>query len=151
MLFHFGDTLVEIDTEATRNYYLTKNHLNDCACLGCQNFRQWTKYCPPEIHEQFHQFGIDDLNQIVEIIPCDMDMKGDQQQGMLYVGFYQVIGRIIEYGESAKMKLSENFIISVSEEPSLSLPDFPKPNLYIDIYEAYIPWVLAASMEDYIC
>ena len=46
MLFHFGDTVAEIDAEATRNYYLNHNFTNDCACLGCQNFRQWIKFCP---------------------------------------------------------------------------------------------------------
>lgn len=150
MLFHFGDTLVEIDSEATRNYYLYHDCLNDCVRLGCQNFRQWTKYCPENIQEQFHQFGIDDLNQIIEILPCDVKLEDTQQpNGILYLGAYHVIGRIIESGESSKWKLSESFTISVSEELALAMPDFPEPAMKI-IISAYLPWVIASPMDDYI-
>ena len=109
MLFHFGDTLAEIDTEATRNYYLTHDAVNACACLGCQNFRQWTKICPPEITEQFQAFGIDDLNVITEIIPFGARLQEyERNHGMLYGGFYHVIGKITKPGENADLKISEH-------------------------------------------
>jgi len=150
MLFHFGDTLAEIDTEATRNYYQATKYINTCACLGCQNFRQWIKYCPPEVLEQFQKFGIDDMNQIAEIIPFGTKMEEyKRNNGMLYGGFYHVIGEIKEYGVNSDLTLSNNFGIFIPEYTSPSLPDFPDPVLQIEIC-AYIPWVIAASMENYI-
>lgn len=150
MLFHFGDTIAEIDTEATRNYYHTTKYINTCACLGCQNFRQWTKYCPPEVLEQFQKFGIDDMNQITEIIPFGTKMEEyKRNNGMLYGGFYHVVGKIKEYGVNSDLTLSSNFGIFIPEYTSPSLPDFPDPVLQIEIC-AYIPWVIAASMENYI-
>lgn len=150
MLFHFGDTLAEIDAEATRNYYAKYQYANSCVCLGCQNFRQWIKYCPQEITEQFQQFGIEDLNQITEIIPFGT-RKEDYQlhNGMLYGGFYHVVGNIVKWGQNADLKLSKNFAVFIPEYTSPGLSDFPKPVLQIEIY-AHIPWVLAASMENYI-
>ncbi|MBR0485757.1 MAG: hypothetical protein IJJ69_13450 [Oscillospiraceae bacterium] len=150
MLFHFGDTVAEIDAEATRNYYLNHNFTNDCVCLGCQNFRQWIKFCPPEVREQFQTMGIDDLNWIAEIIPFGTKPEDYKiHNGMLYGGFYHVVGRIIENGKNSDRKLSENFGIFIPEYTSPSLPDFPEPVLQIEIC-AYIPWVIAASMENYI-
>ena len=150
MLFQFGDTLAEIDTEATRNYYQKTNYLNDCACLGCQNFRQWTKYCPPEILEQFQAFGIDDLNQIAEIIPFGTKKEDyKRHNGMLYGGFYHVVGRIIEYGANSDWKLTDSFGIFIPEYISPALPGFPEDILQIEVC-AYIPWMIAASMENYI-
>ena len=150
MLFHFGDTLAEIDTEATRNYYLHQKYINSCACLGCQNFRQWTKYCPSSVQEQFQAFGIDDLNQIVEIIPFGTKKEDyKRRNGMLYGGFYHVVGEIKAYGVNSDLKLSESFGIFIPEYISPSLPDFPEPVLQLEIC-AYIPWVIAASMENYI-
>ena len=150
MLFQFGDTVVEIDAEVTRKYYKSTNFLNTCTCLGCQNFRQWTKYCPPEVLEQFEKFGIDDMNQIAEIIPFGTKKEDyKRHNGMLYGGFYHVVGKIIEPGVNSDMKLSDTFGIYVPEYTSPALPNFPKPILQIQVC-AYIPWVIAASMENYI-
>ncbi len=150
MLFHFGDTAVEIDAEATRNYYISKKYVNNCSCLGCQNFRQWTKYCPPEVLEQFQAFGIDDLNWIAEIIPFGTKSEDYRRHnGMLYGGFYHVVGKIIEPSANSDWKMSDNFGIFIPEYTSPTLPDFPKPVLQLEVC-AYIPWVIAASMENYI-
>ena len=150
MLFQFGDTLTEIDTEATRNYYLTHNAVHDCACLGCQNFRQWTKYCPPEIKAQFQEFGIDDMNVISEIIPFGAKIQDYKiHNGMLYGGFYHVVGKITKFGDNADWKLSEHFAIFLPEYTGAVRADFPRPVLQIEIC-TYVPWVLAASTENYI-
>ncbi|GEM_PF-2292966 len=150
MLFRFGDTLAEIDTDATKAYYLKTNYFNNCACLGCQNFRQWTKYCPSEVLEQFQAFGIDDLNRIVEIVPFGTKKEEYMRQnGMLYGGFYHVVGRLIEPGANSDWKISDNIGIFIPEYVSPTLPGFPEETLQIEIC-AYIPWVIAASMENYI-
>ena len=150
MLFRFGDTLAEIHTEATRNYYSTKNTFNSCACLACQNFRQWIKYCPPEVTEQFQAFGIDNMANIAETIPFGAKLQDYKiHNGMLYGGFYHVVGEIREWGNSADLRLSEQFAVFIPEHTSYVRKDFPRPVLQIEIC-TYIPWVLAASMENYI-
>ena len=100
--------------------------------------------------EQFHLFGIDDLNWIVEIIPFGTKKEDYQRHnGMLYGGFYHVVGKIIEPGANSDMKFSDNFGIFIPEYVSPPLPDFPETIIQFEVC-AYIPWVLAASMENYI-
>ena len=150
MVFQFGNTLAEIHAEATRTYYTQTHYRHHCSCLGCQNFRQWTKYCPTEIQQQFHDFGIDDMNQIIDVIPFGTKMEDYRKHdGMLYGGFYQVSGEVIHSGNNADWKLADNFAIFIPEYLSPTLPDFPKPVLQIEIC-AYLPWMLAAPMEKYI-
>ena len=53
MIFEINQIVVDIDVEATRNYYAQEDRMNDCSCDGCVNYRQYTKECNNKIKEFF--------------------------------------------------------------------------------------------------
>ena len=67
MIFEINQIVVDIDVEATRNYYAQEDRMNDCSCDGCVNYRQYTKECNNKIKEFFSRIGIDDMNFITRI------------------------------------------------------------------------------------
>ncbi len=152
MLFEFEKQTVNIDVEATRNYYKEKKPINDCSCPGCRNYRQYIKeQCSNKIKEFFAEIGIDDMNCITEIIPLGAYRDDYEKDNCLnYMGFYHVKGEIIESQRDKYYErwtaITESFHVSIHDEIAL-LPDgFPTPCVQAEI-KAYIPWVLNEENE----
>ena len=155
MIFRFGQTLLDIDVEATRKFYSERNLVNDCSCTGCENYRHYVENCAPAIKEMFRSMGIEDLRYISEIIPYGAGREEYQKSGrILYGGFYHVKGRVIQRGseemETSAVKLTEHYEIypPLEEGGALVPDDFPTPVLQIEIY-AQIPWLISAE-NDYV-
>lgn len=152
MIFEINQIVVDIDVEATRNYYAQVDRINDCSCSGCVNYRQYTKECNNKIKDFFSGIGIDDMNFITEIIPLDVTCDAYEQDHCIdYMGFYHIKGEIIENKQSSLgqqeiiqdkwEKIDENFYVTIHNDISL-LPDgFPTPYLQLEIF-AHFPWVI---------
>ena len=96
MLFEFGEFLVDIDVEATRNYYRTNMTEDDCICAGCVNFRKFADGCDARIKQVFSDIGIDNMKYVYEIIPYDESAEDyEKEGGNLYGGFFPVVGRVL--------------------------------------------------------
>jgi len=151
LVFEINQMVVDINVEATRNYYAQVDRINDCTCSGCVNYRQYTKECNDRIKDFFSKIGIDDMNCITEIIPMDVSCDAYEQDHCIdYMGFYHVKGEIIENKKSLSQqeciqenwkKIDENFYVTIHNEISL-LPDgFPAPCLQVEIF-AHFPWIV---------
>ena len=152
LIFEINQILVDIDVEATRNYYAQVDRMNDCSCSGCVNYRQYANECNNKIKYFFSGIGIDNLNFITEIIPLDVSSDTYEQDHCIdYMGFYHIKGEIIENKQSFSSeqeciqdkweKIDENFYVTIHDEIAL-LPDgFPAPHLQLEIF-AHIPWAL---------
>ncbi len=160
LIFEINQVVVNIDVEATRNYYAQVDRINDCSCSGCVNYRQYTKERNDKIKDFFSGIGIDDMNFITEIIPLDVSSDAYEQDHCIdYMGFYHVKGEIIEDKQSSLSqqeciqdnweKIDENFYVTIHNEIAL-LPDgFPTPCLQLEIF-AHFPWI-ADEENTYVC
>lgn len=146
MLFEFGRYLVDIDVEATRNYYRNKMTKNDCNCSGCVNFRKFADECDNCIKQAFSDIGIGNMKYIYEIIPYEERAEDyEKEGGNLYGGFFPVIGKIVSEetlnSENSTRHITDYFEIFLADSVSLKPDDFPMPTLQIEIL-AHIPWLL---------
>ncbi len=152
MIFEINKMVVDIDVEATRNYYTQVDRLNDCSCSGCVNYRKYTKECNNKIKDFFSGIGIDDMNYIAEIIPLDVTCDAYEQDYCIdYMGFYHVKGEIIENKQSSLgqqeiiqdkwEKIDEKFYVTIHNEIALLPSGFPTPCLQVEIF-AHFPWVI---------
>ena len=111
MIFDLGDTVVDIDVNATREYYTKYNPINDCNCTGCKNFRQAIMNCSDNVKETFKSFGIDDMRYITEIIPWVNVNSNDSRNGLFwYQGFFHVKGEVVKEDKNVS-KGEEGIII----------------------------------------
>ncbi len=156
MLFRFKNIIVDIDAEATRKFCREHDMINNCACDGCENYRQWAaEHCSSAIREQFRQFGIDDMRVFWELGLPYTDRAFYARHGKLhYWGWYHVIGCIPKLTGDASRKVikdcsqpAEDFQIFPAFRAELVSPEFPRPVLQLDI-QADIPWVLKESVEE---
>lgn len=158
---------IDVDVEKTREYYSSKECVNDCDCTGCQNYRRYTEVCDDKIRTWFQQLGIDDLKYITEIMPYNTENDGR----VFYGGFYHVCGEILKDSHGEENTLEEEkleksngiqkhsswlpgiilaedyFEVFFSESCLLLSPDFPRPAIQIEI-SARIPWLIEA-VNDY--
>lgn len=151
LVFEINQMVVDINVEATRNYYTQENRMNDCSCSGCINYRQNTKGCNDKIKGFFSKIGIDDMNYITEIIPMDVSCDSYEQDHCIdYMGFYHVKGEIIENKNPLSKresiqdkweKLDENFYVTIHNKISLMPDEFPTPCLQVEIF-AHFPWIV---------
>ncbi|MDD4009823.1 MAG: hypothetical protein PHQ67_08445 [Fermentimonas sp.] len=154
MLFEFGECLIEINVEATRNYYKNKMPENDCTCTGCVNFRKFADECDCRIKQVFSQIGVDNIKSIYEIIPYDLNAdEYERDGGNLYGGFTPVIGKIVNdenpKHNNSTIQITDYFKLFLSSRVDLKPSDFPTPTLQIE-FTAHIPWLLNI-FNDYLC
>lgn len=167
MIIKMAGYVIEVDVEKTREYYLSKDSVNDCTCTGCQNYRRYTEVCDDKIRTWFQQFGIDDLKYIAEILPYNTEEDGR----VFYGGFYHVCGKITKDTEKKNditmeekqeksdgiqyfppglpgIILDKDYYEAFFSQSCLMLAsDFPRPALQIEIF-ARIPWLIEA-VNDY--
>lgn len=145
MIFNFGDTTVDIDVEATKEFYHTYKPINDCSCTGCKNFRHAVLNCSDEVKYKFKSFGIDNMNYITEIIPWFSVNTNDERNGLFwYTGFYHVKGTVISDDKDSEVQgifIDKNFKVFAGEGTALIPENFPEPVILISI-DVYLPWVI---------
>ena len=84
---------VEIDEEATREYYRAHPERYDCDCETCRAFIRHVPDFPKEVKAFFASCGIDDMLFVTEVCPIDDDVDP------LFVdGWFHVVGSM-EGGE----------------------------------------------------
>ena len=87
MRIEIEDCSIDIDENATREYYAKGEKINDCDCADCENFRAYASNFPEEVKEFFKSVGIDDMRVVREISPYTL------HDGMLSLGgFYHLVG-----------------------------------------------------------
>ena len=87
MRIEIENCIIDIDENATREYYAKRDRINDCGCADCENFRAYAPSFPDEVKEFFRSVGIDDMRVVRELSPYTL------HDGMLSVGgFYHIVG-----------------------------------------------------------
>ena len=147
MIFDFGNTTVDIDVNATREYYSQHKPINDCDCTGCKNFRRAILNVGDKVKETFKSFGIDDMRYITEIIPWVNVNSHDSRNGLFwYQGFFHVKGKVVKEDKNVPkgeegIFIDNNFKIFSGTGNALPPENFPQPVLLIET-DAYLPWVI---------
>ncbi len=77
-------------------------------------------------------------------------MYANQEQTQVdYIGFYHLVGRIIEKAERKDYTpLDDKRAVAFTDKNDLLSKDFPQPAIQLD-FDAWIPWVLdEATLPD---
>jgi len=87
MRIEIENCIIDIDENATREYYAKGDKINDCECADCENFRAFAPNFPDEVKEFFRSLGIDDMRVVRELSPYTLH-EGKLSTG----GFYHIVG-----------------------------------------------------------
>lgn len=152
MLLDFGDFRVDVDVEATREFYnkFGKTVLEDCGCCNCRNYYEAITNVSDKVKSFFNSLGIDPQKS-PEATWWDTDENGVAY----YSVYFHVVGTIVNsveiympYGDGGTILNLENFheidkgfSVGFTSETFLLEKDFPKPCIQLEI-EAYLPWVI---------
>jgi hypothetical protein len=144
----FNDWVIEVDKEATKNYYDNHKVEDDCSCLYCDNYRAYCGKLTPELLNFFGQLGIDPKKE-GEFM--DLDTGDDKLRPFL--GMYHIVGRIVsgpdntdrDWNELNLIKI-QNYKFGFNREIYCLPEDFPEPVIQLD-FSATIPWVLERKPE----
>lgn len=161
MRIELGDYILEVNVEATREYYKKAKYIwEDCPCGGCQNYVKAVEQADYKVREFFNSIGVDILKS-PEV--CIYDAKNKR---VFYNGFYHICGRIIK-GESPwelepilKEEVSRGFILNEEKlvcisndfgvgfqnECALLSKDFPMPSIQMEIFSC-LPWFLDVECD----
>ena len=140
--------LIEIDRETTVAAYVQSEAAYPrCTCLYCHNFSEAIKCLPEQVRDLCAILGIDPAkpSEVLESAP----LKG-QPDVHLYVGWYHIVGRIVEvdgrtlHADTQLVVTSEllsGWTIHFSNSDSLIPPGFPRPVFALE-FTGTIPWLL---------
>lgn len=156
MRIELGDYILEVNVDATREYYKKAKYiLEDCPCGGCQNYVKAIEQVDYNVKEFFNSIGVDILKSPEVYVNCS------KNNALYYGGFYHICGTIIK-GESpwklehvskdGKSKgwtlnedklvcISNDFKVGFDNECALLSKDFPMPSIQLEIF-AHLPWML---------
>lgn len=151
MVMEFGQYIVDIDVEKTRDFYKNAMPVSEgCSCDGCMNFEKAVGVLPLPVRTFFAALGID-MRKVCE---CYVNCRNDDGT-LSYGGFYHVCGTLLA-GKSAWKNIDNNlsacdkqgmfsvapdFNVSFEKEIHLLEADFPRPVIQLEFF-ANIPWVL---------
>ncbi len=120
---------VEIDTEATKNWYETNDEWG-CECGDCRNFVALAKKraLPSPLLECLDDLGIpaEKATYVCEIIPKD--------EGHLYQFSYRIAGKIINEGSDNCLPQSWGEPRCCHEIYPYGAPDFPQPHFDLEFW-----------------
>ncbi len=151
MIFTFGDYVVDVDVEKTKQIYSTLPLLTQgCNCDGCLNFEAAINFLPECIRTFFDNLGIDPQ----KITECCVNCK-NEDKNLSYWGFCHLCGSLIQgknawvktsknhsyYNRDLTYQVNDNWFVSFQKECSLVEKEFKGPVLQME-FEATIPWVL---------
>ena len=90
MVFTIGEAIINIDENATREYYAAHPAREGaCSCVYCRNYRAALPLIPDKVKAFFKSCGIDDMRDFVELTPFSSSGKD-----CLYSGWYHLVGSI---------------------------------------------------------
>ena len=153
MFFEFGKFQVDIDVEATKEFYSKhgKTVLEDCGCGSCQNYYQAIAEASDPIKRFFDSIGVDPQKS------PEATWWYTNENGVAYYSLtFHVVGTIInavdtwrtlEDNRSEQMiehfyEIDKGFKIGFTSKDIILLEkDFPTPCIQLEI-DAYLPWVL---------
>lgn len=138
MVLHFGENIIDIDVERTREFYKkAANITDDCRCQGCRNYEIAVDFLPKEVKDFFDMIGADMKKSPEVYVNCL-----NEDNTLFYGGFYHICGTIIrKQPDGETFTISENYRIWVEEHSDLLEDNFPLPVIQLEI-SANIPWVL---------
>lgn len=156
MLFDFGNYVLDIDVEKTRDFYLHAHKITDgCNCQGCRNYEKWAASLSAE-----PKYTLEDMGILLEKSP-EVYVNGPNGDGTLfYGGFYHLCGRIVRgkdpwektsentktFSEDAFIPLTDAFQIAFTENVVLLEKGFPSPVIQMELL-ANIPYVLTEKCD----
>ena len=118
---------VEIDKEATKNWYDTFNGWG-CDCAHCQNFLLLAKKkeLPSAVLEILNDFGI-----LLEKPTYVCEITSDEGE-ILYQFSYRIAGNILKEKEDAALAPEWGEVRCCHEIYPYGAPDFPTPHFDLD-------------------
>ncbi|GCE18690.1 hypothetical protein [Dictyobacter kobayashii] len=138
----FGDWILEVDVESTKEAYVHRPYINRCRCQGCQNYFKLCSSLPAEILATFNSLGIDPMKE-GEVSVLYKNDDGTH----VYDGFYTFTGTILKQPiEQSLLPCTNTFSISFTDKISILTPPVLKPMLQIN-FMATFPWILKESSE----
>lgn len=152
MNIKFGNYLLDIDVEKTKEFYETAETITQgCDCLGCCNYENATHKFPTEVFNLFDKIGVD-ITKASEIIPYASE---NDKKSISYGGFYHICGTLLsdtvlwnttdsEYfhlNEGKMYEVANDYKIGFRSECDLLEDNFPLPAVQMEI-SFICPWVL---------
>ena len=153
MVFEFGKFKIDVDVEATREYYAKHGRtvLEDCGCINCRNFYTVMSNPTEKVRAFFDSIGADPLKS-PEATWFDTNENGIAY----YYIIYHLVGTIIHAddiytphpnGNGASLKLEsfyeidKDFKVGFLCKKDYVWKKFPDPCIQLEI-DARLPWVL---------
>ena len=156
MLFEFGNYILDIDVDKTREFYIhAQNITADCDCQGCRNYVKWAEELSAE-----PKYTLENMGVLLEKTP-EVYVNCSNEDGTLYYGgFYHVCGKIVRgknpwmtitensrtFDEGTFVSLADGFRVSFTEDIDLLEENFPTPAIQMEIL-ANIPFVLSERCD----
>lgn len=140
----FNDWMLEVDTDKTRDFFTKHDIGDDCSCSSCRNYRLNCENMSGRLAAFFQELGVDARKE-GEFI----DFGPNDQGNIHYMGFYHVVGRIIEgptkitdrWDQIDLFKI-DNYEFGFSSEDIACVHEgFPEPVIQLE-FSTYLPWRL---------
>lgn len=153
MVFEFGKFKIDVDVEATREYYAKHGRtvLEDCGCINCRNFYTVMSNPTEKVKAFFDSLGVDPLKS-PEATWFDTNENGIAY----YYLYYHLVGTIIEAKDTCTVatehspsslkieclhEIDKDFKVGFRCKKYFVYEKFPDPCIQLEI-EARLPWVL---------
>ena len=132
---------VEIDEEATRNWYAQADEW-DCDCGDCRNFLKQARArtLPAPVLALLDGLGIPPEKSI------DVCEYGPEEGGRRYDFVYRIAGRILSGDEQRDSAKFDWGMGTCFHDTYPGAPDFPEPHFDLD-FSLTLPWVLDEPRE----
>ena len=140
---------IEIDIFRTQDYYTNHSIEEDCVCASCKNYRANCKYFSRQLMDFFQSLGVDPSKE-----GEFMEFGPTKDGNVIYMGFYHVVGRIIDgpdyvddKWEQLNLLKIEQFEFGFSSKEIKCIPDdFPNPVIQLE-FKTNLPWIIEESRE----
>ena len=103
MIFKFEDYTIEVYEEKMK---ALANEKYRCGCPPCRTFREYARAVSDDVKKRFTELGLD-----LEDPDQAFDLGKDEQGNTMYVGWWNIYGRIIKNSEKT-CRLSDGFEVS---------------------------------------
>ena len=140
--YRFGEIWVEIDEEATRDYY-ANSVVWDCTCGHCRNFVEVAKkrQLPEELLRLLDKLSIPPEKATYV---CEMDAQGRR---LFYELSYRLSGRVLKSPEKRAVTMEWGELWCDEQIAPGSAEAFPKPWFDLTLF-LWLPWVLDEPVEE---
>ncbi len=151
MRFTFGDYVIDVDVERTREIYQTLQPVSRrCTCDWCENYQKAIAHAPARVKGMFESLGID-LESITESAACHQNRDGSWHydctchvRGKLVKGkeLTDVVGgQLVTLRSEDAYEVAKGVMVWFSDECNRVEKEFDSPVLQID-FGIDLPWVL---------